>query len=314
MPLDPLIQAFLDQFNAQSSLPLWQLPPAQAREVFVAMMDLVGPKDVPIGKTENISIPGPAGNIPARIYSPVAAGSDAQPTLVFFHGGGWVIGDLDTHDGLCRLFANEGALKVIAVDYRRAPEHPFPAAIEDAFAAASWIEANAAKLGVDPNRIAIGGDSAGAGLCASLAQMAKAAGSPRIGYQLLMFPVTHVGADTPSLHDFAKGYFLETETLEWFYRCYVPNANDRNDPRVSPLLAADVSGLPGAYVMLAGYDPLHDEGLRYANKLREAGVAVSVTDYPDLIHDFIYMQAILPQAHAAVTAAAKAVAAALGKK
>ncbi|HVP84699.1 MAG TPA: alpha/beta hydrolase [Rhizomicrobium sp.] len=314
MPLDPLVQAFLDQLNAQPSPPMWQLTPDQAREMFVAMMNLVGPKDVPIGKTENISIPGPAGDIPARIYSPVAAGSDAQPTLVFFHGGGWVIGDLETHDGLCRMFANEGGLKVIAVDYRRAPENPFPAAIEDAFAAVSWIEANAAKLGVDPNSIAVGGDSAGGGLSASLAQMAKTEGAPHIGFQLLMFPVTHVGGDTPSLHDFAKGYFLETETLEWFYKCYAPNADDRNDPRASPLLAEDVSGLPDAYVMLAGYDPLHDEGLRYAEKLRGAGAAVTVADYPDLVHDFIYMQAVLPQAHAAVSAAAKAVAAALGKK
>lgn len=314
MPLDPLVQAFLDQLNAQPAPPMWQLTAEQAREMFAALMALAGPKDVPIGKTENISIPGPECEIPARIYSPVAAGSDAQPTLIFFHGGGWVIGDLETHDGLCRLFANEGAFKVITVDYRRAPEHPFPAAVEDAFAAASWIEANAAKLGVDPNRIAVGGDSAGGGLAASVAQMAKAAGAPHIGFQLLMFPVTHIGGQTPSLHDFAKGYFLETETLEWFYRQYAPNEKDRTDPRASPLLAEDLSGLPEAYVMLAGYDPLHDEGLYYAEKLRAAGVQVTVADYPDLVHDFIYMQAVLPQAHGAVSAAAKAVAAALAKK
>lgn len=314
MPLDPLVQAFLDQLNAQPAPAMWELTAAQAREMFAALMNLAGPKDVPIGKTENIVIPGPGGDIPARIYTPVAAGSDAQPTLVFFHGGGWVIGDLDTHDGLCRMFANEGGLKVIAVDYRRAPENAFPAAVEDAFAAVSWIEANAAKLGVDPNRIAVGGDSAGGGLSASVAQMANAAGAPHIGFQLLMFPVTHIGGDTPSLHDFAKGFFLETQTLEWFYENYAPGAEDRTDPRASPLLAEDVSGLPPAYVMLAGHDPLHDEGLRYAEKMRGAGVAVTVADYPDLVHDFIYMQAVLPQAHEAVTAAAKAVTAALAKK
>ncbi len=163
MPLDPLVQAFLDQLNAQPAPPMSELGPGQAREMFVAMMNLVGPKDVPIGKTENILIPGPGGDIAARVYAPVAAGSDPQPTLVFFHGGGWVIGDLETHDGLCRMFANEGSFKVIAVDYRRAPEAQFPAAIEDAFAAVTWIEANAAQLGVDPNRIAVGGDSAGRG-------------------------------------------------------------------------------------------------------------------------------------------------------
>ncbi len=314
MPLDPLVQAFLDQLNTQPSPGMWELSPTQAREMFAALLNLAGPKDVPIGKTENIVFPGPGGDIAARVYAPVAAGSDPQPTLVFFHGGGWVIGDLETHDGLCRMFANEGSLKVIAVDYRLAPENPFPAAIEDAFAAVSWIEANASQLGVDPNRIAVGGDSAGGGLAASVAQLAQAAGAPHLGFQLLMFPVTQVGGDTPSLRDFAKGYFLETRTLEWFYNHYAPRAQDRGDARASPLLAEAVSGLPDAYVMLAGYDPLHDEGLHYAEKLRGAGVSVTVADYPDLVHDFIYMQAVLPQAHEAVAAAAKAVQAALGKK
>ncbi|HTO41250.1 MAG TPA: alpha/beta hydrolase [Rhizomicrobium sp.] len=313
MPLDPLLQAFLDQMKDQPAPPMQELGASGARDMFAGLMSLVGPKDVPIGKTENILIPGPGGDIAARIYAPVAAGSDAQPTLVFFHGGGWVIGDLDTHDGLCRMFANEGELKVIAVDYRRAPENPFPAAIDDAFAALTWIEDNAAQLGVDPNRVAVGGDSAGAGLAAVVSQMAKDMAAPKVGFQLLMFPVTHVGGDTSSLHDFAQGYFLETPTLQWFYDCYVPNAQDRNDPRVSPLLAEDLSGLPGAYVMLAGHDPLHDEGQLYADKLRAGGVAVTVADYPDLVHDFIYMQAVLPQAHEAVAAAAKAVSAALGK-
>lgn len=158
MPLDPLLQAFLDQMKAQPQPPMQDLGAPVARDMFAALMNLVGPKDVPIGKTENITIAGPGGDIAARVYDPVAAGSDAQATLVFFHGGGWVIGDLDTHDGLCRMFANEGGLKVIAVDYRRAPEHKFPAAIDDAFAALTWIEDNAAQLGVDPNRVAVGGD------------------------------------------------------------------------------------------------------------------------------------------------------------
>lgn len=155
--------------------------------------------------------------------------------------------------------------------------------------------------------------SAGAGLAAAVAQLANDKAAPKVGFQLLMFPVTQVGGDTSSLHDFAEGYFLETATLNWFYDSYAPNAEERVDPRVSPLLAEDLSGLPNAYVMLAGYDPLHDEGLRYAEKLRGAGVSVTVADYPDMVHDFIYMQAVLPQAHEAVAAAGRAVAAALAE-
>ncbi|HSZ10808.1 MAG TPA: alpha/beta hydrolase, partial [Rhizomicrobium sp.] len=154
MPLDPLVKTFLDQLAAVPGPKMWEMTPTDARMAFAAMMQLVGPKDVPIGKTENLVAPGPGGDIPMRVYTPVAAGSEPQPALVYFHGGGFVIGNLETHDGLCRMFANEGGFRVIAVDYRLSPEHKFPAAIDDAVAALTWIEANAAALGVDPNRIA----------------------------------------------------------------------------------------------------------------------------------------------------------------
>ena len=306
MPLDPLLKTLLDQMGAQEAPPMWEMEPAAARATFVALMDAVGPKDVPIGRIETHTMPGPGGEIELRVYSPVAGGSSSLPGLLFFHGGGWVIGDLDTHDGICRILANEASVRVIAVHYRLAPDHKFPAAVDDAMAALQWVEANASTLGVDANRLAVGGDSAGGALAAVVAQQAKAKGGPKLAYQMLFFPVTQIGEETDSFRDFAEGYFLERQGLLWFYEHYLPGDADRADPRVSPLRAEDVNGLPPAYVMLAGFDPLHDEGLAYAEKLRAAGVSVTVADYPDMVHTFIYMQAVLPQAERALHAAAAA--------
>ena len=308
MPLDPIVKGFLDQMAAAGGPKMSEVGPAVARETFVAMMQLVGPKDVPVGKTENLTVPGPGGPVPIRVYTPVAAGRDPMPALIYYHGGGWVIGNIDTHDGLCRMMANEGGFRVISVDYRLGPEHKYPAAIDDSFAALSWVSANAASIGVDANRIAVGGDSAGGALAAEVAQLAKAKGGIDVACQMLLFPVTHIGAKTKSLSDFQAGYFLEKETLDWFYDCYLPANADKSDPKISPLLAKDVSGLPPAYVMLGGFDPLHDEGLQYADKLRAAGVKVTLADYESLVHCFIYMQSFLPQAHEALTAASRAVA------
>jgi len=303
MPLDPLAQAFLDQLAAQPTPKLWEMPPTVARLAFAAMMNFVGPKDVPIGKIENISMPG---DIALRVYTPVAAGGEALPAIVFFHGGGFTIGDLDTHDGICRILAAESGARVIAVNYRLAPEHKFPAAMDDAFAAVSWIEKNASALGVDANRIVVAGDSAGGTLSAVVCQLAKEKGGPKIAYQLLMFPGTQIGGLFASLREFAVGYMLEKRSIDWFYGNFIPPGTDPLDPRHSPLLAEDVSGLPPAYVMLGGCDPLHDEGLAYADKLRAANVPVTVADYPSMLHSFIYFQAVLPQAHEALAKAAKA--------
>jgi acetyl esterase len=311
MPLDPLVKAFLDQLAAAPGPKMWEMSPADARAAFAVMMQLVGPKDVPIGKIENLTAPREGGDISLRVYTPIAAGGDLLPALIYFHGGGFVIGDLETHDGLCRMFANEGCFRVIAVDYRLSPEHKFPAAVEDAMAAVSWIEANAATFGVDPNRIAVGGDSAGGALAAVVSQMAKEKAAPKIAFQLLLFPTTHIGAETPSRSEFSEGYFLEGKTIEWFFENYLPTDIDTSDPRISPLCAPDLSGLPPAYVMLGGFDPLHDEGLQYAEKLKAAGVKVEVADYPELVHCFVYLQAIIPQAAEAMKHAAAAVRATL---
>ncbi len=311
MPLDTLLKGFLDQMAAIPGPKMWELAPSVARDTFAGMMQLVGPKDVPIGKVQNLTIPGPAGDIALRSYAPVAAKGEPLPTLVFFHGGGYVIGNIETHDGLCRMFANESGARVISVEYRLAPENKYPAAVDDAYAAVCWIEAHAAELGVDANRMAVGGDSAGGGLAAVVAQMAKEKGAPKIAFQMLLFPVTQIGTETASMREFGVGYFLESATLHWFFKNYLPADADKSDPRISPLSAKDLSGLPPAYVMLGGYDPLHDEGLAYADKLRAAGGKVTVADYPGLVHDFIYMQAVLPQAPEAVKAAAAALKGAL---
>jgi len=311
MPLDPVLKAFLDQVASLGGPKTWEMQPAEARESFAALMQLAGPKDVPIGKVANIAIPVAHGELAARSYAAVAAGGEALPTLVFFHGGGWVIGNVDTHDGLCRMLANESGCRVISVEYRLSPESKFPEAVDDAFAALEWIEKNAADLGVDANRLAVGGDSAGGALAAVMTQMAKAKGAPKLAFQLLLFPVTQIGAETKSLRDFAEGYFLERKTLDWFYAHYLPGDADKTDSRISPLLAKDFSGLPPAYIMLAGFDPLHDEGQHYAEKLRAAKVDVTVSDHLDMVHDFIYLQAVLPQAAEALKAAAQAVKTAL---
>jgi acetyl esterase len=305
------MKAFLDQMAAVGGPKMWDVTPAQGRELFVAMMQMVGPKDVPVGKVQNVTMPGPAGEIVLRNYTPVAAKSEPLPTLVFFHGGGWTIGNLETHDGLCRTLANDAGVRVIAVDYRLSPEAKFPSAVDEAFAALNWIETNAASLGVDANRVAVGGDSAGGALAAVVTQLAKQKSAPKIAFQLLLFPVTDLSTETSSMREFAEGYFLERETLHWFYDNYLPAGADRTDPRISPLLSKDFAGLPPAYVVVGGCDPLHDEGVAYAEKLKAAAVNATLVDYPGLVHDFIYMQAVLPQAPEAMKAAAAALKGAL---
>ena len=310
MPLDPLVKAFLDRAAEIPRPRPWDLPPMLARESFNGMLQLTGPKDVPVGKVENFTIPGPGGEIRARSYAPVAA-SGPMPGLIFFHGGGFVVGGLSSHDGLCRQLVAEGGFTVVAVDYRLAPEHVYPAALDDALAATLWIEKEAAALGLDAGKLAVGGDSAGALLAAAVTQAVRARGGIKLAFQLLMFPVTQIGAKTASSDKFASGYFIERQMMEHFFSLYLPADADRAAPGVSPLNAADFSGLPPAYMMLAGYDPLRDDGMAYADKLRAAGVPVEIADYPDLVHCFIYLQTVLPEASTAMGAAAKAVRAAL---
>ncbi|HEX3431453.1 MAG TPA: alpha/beta hydrolase [Rhizomicrobium sp.] len=306
MSLDPVLKNFLAQLYAQPGPKMWEFTPAEARQAFVLMMQFVAPKNVIVDKVENLRVPGPQGEISLRSYTPAGAGAGTLPALLFFHGGGFVIGNLDTHDGLCRVLANESAARVVAVDYRLAPEYKFPAAVDDAWAALSWLAANAERLGVDQKRIAIGGDSAGAALATVSAHRAKEEGGPNLALQLLMFPPTDLAAETPSRRKWTEGYFLDKLTIEWFFDNYLPRNADRRDPRLSPLRAG-LRGIAPAYILTAQYDPLRDEALEYAAKLRDSGVPVTVVDYPDLVHDFIYLDAVLPQAREALSAAARAV-------
>jgi acetyl esterase len=238
----------------------------------------------PIEAVEDRHVSGPDGEIPVRIYSPAVA--RPAPAIVSFHGGGWVIGDLDGYEASCRMIANSVGCVVVSVDYRLAPEHPFPAAPEDAYAATRWAAEHAAELGVDPRRLAVAGDSAGGNLAAVCALMARDRGGPDLVFQLLIYPVTDFSFDTPSYEENAKGYFLEAETMRWYWRQYLRDSADGTDPYASPLRAPDLSRLPPALVITAGYDPLRDEGEAYGRRLREAGVDATVSRYDTMFHGF----------------------------
>jgi acetyl esterase len=243
-----------------------------------------------------------AGPIPLRVYRPagVAAGT-ALPALVFFHGGGWVIGDLDTHDVLCRQLTAEAGIVVVAVDYRLAPEAKFPAAADDAWAATTWVAANAPRLGVDASRLAVGGDSAGGNLAAVVALMARDAGAPQIRLQTLLYPVVDVGTETRSYADFGDGYLLTRDGMRWFFDQYLASKDQAADWRVSPLRAKSLAGAAPALVVTAGFDPLRDEGEAYAEKLRQAGVRVDYICYGGMIHGFMPMGRLIDTGNRAVS-------------
>jgi acetyl esterase len=299
MSLDPILRGLLDQMAANPMPKLWEIPPASGREMYRGMASMLDPQDVPIGKVEDRKIPGLGGDIPIRIYTPVGQGGGALPAVMFYHGGGFVIGDLQTHDALCRQIANEAKARVIAVDYRLAPEHKFPAAADDCFAALKWVSDHASTIGVDANRIAVAGDSAGGNLSAVVCQLAKQAGGPRIVYQLLIYPTTIAHAKTDSMKMFETGYFLERQAMDWFFDSYVPKGHDLKDPKLAPFWG-DVKGLPPAYVITAGFDPLKDEGKQYADKMAAAGVPVVYKDYPAMVHGFFNMSGVVPLAKDAI--------------
>jgi len=284
----------------------------QARAENRAEVPVVCGPPRPMARIEEMTIPGPGGDIPARLYVALGAPRPPQPLLVYFHGGGWVIGDLETHDGVCRFFAEHSGCRVLSIDYRLAPEHPFPAPVEDALAAFSWAHENAADLGADRDRIAVCGDSAGANLSTGLCLQARDAGSPQPAMQLLLYPPTDVVGEQTSRDTFAEGFLLTRNDMKWFEGHYLPDGCEADDPRASMMRAADVSGLPPAYVATAGFDPLRDEGELYAARMREAGIRVVLQRHSGLIHGFANLTAICPSARAAMLEVAGALRMGLG--
>jgi acetyl esterase len=313
MQFDPLIRSLLEQMPKLADLQVWKLSPEKARAEFKKLCTLAEQNMAPIGRMEDIEAEGPDRAIPLRVYTPVAAGGSALPAVVYFHGGGFVLGDLDCFDYVCRALADSSGCRVVSVDYRLAPEHPFPAAVDDCFAALKWVEANASHLGIDPNRVAIAGDSAGGNLAAVVSQLAKAGNGPHIAFQLLIYPITMLSPDSPSSFAFSPA-LIRAPAINWFYSHYVPQEMEdhSNDPRLSPLQGDDLSGLPPAYIVTAGFDPLHDEGVAYADKLKGAGVKVRHIDYPTMIHGFFSMPSLIPLAGEALSAAGEAVREAFG--
>jgi acetyl esterase len=307
MSLDPQVKAIIDAIAAAGGggLDFAAIGPAAARAMLDAPESSMDLRDVPIGKVEDRKIPGPGGEIPVRIYTPVAASGSPLPALVYFHGGGWVIGSINSHDSLCRSLANDAGCKVISVDYRLAPENVFPAAADDCFAATQWVEKNASEIGIDPNRIAVGGDSAGGNLAAVVSLMAREQKAPRLSFQLLIYPMVDVGMDTESFKTNAKGYMLESGSIKWFIDQYA-KPEHYNDYKLAPLRAKSHASLAPAYVVTAGYDVLRDEGRAYADKLKAAGVQVEYVNYEGMIHGFFGQRMAVDMSREAVKAAAKA--------
>ena len=304
--LDPEVRALLAAMEAQGGPPLESLEPKAARELAGESLTAVSGEPEQVARVEDRHVPGPGGSIPVRIYTPEGAGP--RPGLVYFHGGGWVVGNIETHDGVCRALARRAGAVVVSVDYRLAPEHKFPAAVEDCCAATAWVAENAASLGIDSSRIAVGGDSAGGTLATVVARRSREQNGPGLALQVLVYPVTNMQSfDTGSHREFADGYYLTGPMMEWFRALYFGQASDGASIDTSPLLASDLRGLPPALVITAECDVLRDEGEAYAKRLEDAGVPVTLTRYKGMIHPFFSMPGVLTQARNAIDQAARAV-------
>jgi len=298
--LDPDAVAVYKAFQEAGRPAYETLTPPEAREYYMQARLVANPEPPELLSAESLAIPAPHGRIPARIYTPkkLRKADGLAPGLVFFHGGGWVIGNLETHDVVCRKLAHEGEMIVISVDYRLAPEHRFPAAVEDAVTATKWVAANAKGLGIDASRLVVGGDSAGGNLAAVVSLHARENG-PKLAGQLLVYPATDFSRKHPSHSEPETSILLTHTVVTWFMNNYLGDA-DINDWRASPARARTLADLPPAYVLTAGADPLRDEGDEYAARLKEAGVAVTYRHFPGQFHGFFTMGKLLNQANIAV--------------
>lgn len=299
--LDPQAQAVLDRARQLGAQPLSSLSPVAARAAYRAgrlPTQPLAPSDV---LSRDLSVAGPAGAIAVREYRPRrAAATQVLPALVFFHGGGWVVGDRDTHDVLCRMLCAHADCAVYSVDYRLAPEHRFPAAFDDACAAVKALAASAAALGIDAKRLAVGGDSAGGELATAAALALRDDGSVRLAAQVLAYPVTDLGAQSDAYADFASGYVLSAADMQYFRDHYVADPSDYVDWRASPLRAPSLKGMPPTLLLTAGFDPLHDEGRRYADRLAAEGNTVHYVCFDRQMHGFLGMGGVIDEANTAV--------------
>ncbi len=309
MPLDPQAQALLRQLKEAGAKPVEEMSVAEARALAWSYIGLQGEPEQVAAVTHRF-IPGPTADLPIRIYRP--AGKGPFPALVLFHGSGWVIANLDVADAPSRALANRTGCVVVAVNYQKAPEHKFPIPFDDCYAATVWVAEHAEELRVEPTRIGVAGDSAGGNLAAAVALKARDSGGPALAYQLLIYPATNYDLDTPSALANAEGYLLQRESMRWFWNHYLADAGDAANPLACPLRAADLSGLPPAFVVTAEFDPLCDDGDRYAEALRAAGVAVTHRRYDGMVHGFFWMAGVLDQARALYEEIGKEVRASLG--
>jgi acetyl esterase len=299
--LDPDANAVFRAFQEAGRPPYETVSPAEARELYLKGRVVTNPGPPELKSVQPLAIPSPHGSIPARVYTPMRLRKTdgLAPCLVFFHGGGWVIGDLDSHDVVCRKLADEGQLIVISVDYRLAPEHKFPAAVEDAVMATKWIADNPSQLGIDASRLTVGGDSAGGNLAAVVAISARDGNGPDISGQVLIYPAIDFALTHPSHREPETSILLTHSVIRWFRDHYLTGAADVHDWRASPARAGTLIGLPPAYVLTAGADPLRDEGDEYAHRLKEAGVPVTYRTFPGQFHGFFTMGKLLQQANVA---------------
>ena len=317
--LHPQVATLLERAAKSPLPPYYEVPAAVARRLYRDVRGALTPDPPAVESVALLLAPGPegpakpVGPVPVRAYRPKGAGKDeVLPALVYFHGGGWVIGDLDTHDVVCRTLCNAARCAVFSVEYRKAPESPFPAAVDDCFSALRFVAANGKDLRIETSKVAVGGDSAGGNLATVVALMARDAGGPAISFQMLIYPGADQRMAHASIERNGEGYLLTKKSMLYFRGHYLPNKQDWLDWRASPLLAKSLARLPPAYVLTAGFDPLLDEGREYAERLQREGVPTEYRNYPDMVHGFITMGRVLDTANAALADCARALRAAWG--
>ncbi len=295
--MDPKAQ-IVGEFVKSIRVPGYYPPLPELRQQLRTMVTLMDEPAPPLPRIEDVRLPGPAGELPARVYAPRVGGAPL-PTVTYFHGGGWVQGDLETHHGLCARLAKHAGVLVVAVDYRLAPEHKFPAAVEDCLAAYRWVRAHGHDLGADTARVAVAGDSAGGNLSAVVSQLAAAGGTPPPTCQVLVYPAVDFSLETASHRELADGHVIPRDRILWYSEQYLRSEADKADVRASPLRAPSLAGQPPALIVTGGFDPLRDEGKAYGDRLREAGVDVVYREYPGQIHAFVSLTKAIPQGMAA---------------